>query len=330
MRQRARSIAAVAGVMLVVMMSAAAQARQSEPSAKPDGKPASTPAPSPAPTSSPTPSPATTPAPAPAPAASPAGTEPAALPAAEALLERFVAATGGRERHARLGARLSTGEVEVVGQIRGTVTIHQKAPGQMIVRTVLAQLGTIEQGTDGVRAWEKTATRPPRLLEGTELAAFRRQAAMHWAMEPGALYREMRTIGRSRLADRSLLDVRLIATDGSAMVASFDEQTGLLLATSWDVPRPDGQKIAVRVTYERYTAADGVMVPMRMTTLVDGRAISTMTLEKVEHPATMDDGMFTMPEDVRALLAPAMPGAAPAGAPAGGPGTGPAPGSTPK
>lgn len=320
MRQRARSIAAVAGVMLVVMMSAAAQARQSEPSTKPDGKPASTPAPSPSPAPAPTPAPA--PPPGPAPAASPAGTEPAALPAAEALLERFVAATGGRERHARLGARLSTGEVEAVGQIRGTVTIHQKAPGQMIVRTVLAQLGTIEQTTDGVRAWEKTATRPPRLLEGTELAAFRRQAAMHWAMEPGALYREMRTIGRSRLADRSLLDVRLVASDGSVMVASFDEQTGLLLATSWDVARADGQKVAVRVTYERYTAADGVIVPMRMTTLVDGKAISTMTLEKVEHPATIDDGMFSMPEDVRALLAPAKPGA-----PAG---TGPAPKPMPK
>ena len=80
------------------------------------------------------------------------------LPKGEELLDKYVAATGGKEAYEKCKNRLIKGTMEFAGAgIKGELTIYQTRPNKMYLEVNLQGIGKIEQGTDGQTVWERNA-----------------------------------------------------------------------------------------------------------------------------------------------------------------------------
>jgi len=76
-------------------------------------------------------------------------------PAAVEILEKYIAATGGRQAWSALKNVRDTTEVTVMGTVRNVVNVHERATGRFYTRTEQKD-GLIESGYDGTHAWQRT------------------------------------------------------------------------------------------------------------------------------------------------------------------------------
>src|ERR1700730_4322282 len=100
-----------------------------------------------------------------------------AAPSGEAVLAKFIEATGGRAEYSKIHTIISIGRLEMPAQgIKGTITIYELEPSKQYSVAEIPGIGTMEEGTDGVIAWEKSALQGARLKTGEEKAAALRAA----------------------------------------------------------------------------------------------------------------------------------------------------------
>src|SRR5438876_11578008 len=99
------------------------------------------------------------------------------MPSGESLIERFIGASGGAPAYAKVKNSVMNGTVELVGRnISGTVTIVEAGEKSWTAMD-LPGIGRVEEGFDGVTAWENSALQGPRILEGDEKAAVKRASS---------------------------------------------------------------------------------------------------------------------------------------------------------
>ena len=77
------------------------------------------------------------------------------LPKAETLFEKYLEVTGGKAAYAQRRTEVAKGTVRMAAAgVTGTVELYSAAPNSQVIIMDVQGVGRIEQGTDGVRAWE--------------------------------------------------------------------------------------------------------------------------------------------------------------------------------
>src|ERR1700683_2401945 len=72
------------------------------------------------------------------------------LPKAEAILDRFVEVTGGKDAYQKRKSEIATGTVEFVSQgVKGALTRYAADPDQTYTALEIEGVGKIEMGTSG-------------------------------------------------------------------------------------------------------------------------------------------------------------------------------------
>jgi outer membrane lipoprotein-sorting protein len=235
----------------------------------------------------------------------PAVAQETALPSADQVLDKYVAATGGKEAIEKVTSRVSKGTMDVVTfGASGTFEQYAKEPGKVVTISDFPGFGTVIQCYDGKAAWMSDPQQGFRELSGPETAVYKRSADLQAALHMKDQYKKLTVTGKAKVGEREAYVMEAQPAEGDAEKYYFDTESGLL--TRMDMPSPQGSG-TVTLQFEDFKDVDGVKIPC--TIHQDTPEISLLIkIEDVKQNVPIDDAKFSKPAPE--------PEAAPAPAPA--------------
>ncbi|MCS7315901.1 MAG: hypothetical protein RMI94_01125 [Bryobacterales bacterium] len=213
---------------------------------------------------------------------------------AEQILEKSIAATGGRQAYARLRTTRARGTVEFQDQhLHGTVEFCAKAPNKRLLVFDFEHLGPTRQGFDGKVAWVEDPINGLRKLTGAELERVRLEADFHRPLKWRELYAAIELIGVEQVAGRPAYVLRLTPKRGMPGLHYYDAETFLLVRQ--DLPQPSARGVLeIRAWFSDYRDAGGVKTPFRIEQEMAGAKV-VIHFTEIRNNVPLDDALFAMP-----------------------------------
>lgn len=231
----------------------------------------------------------------------PQGTAPEPLPKGEAIMDRYVAVTGGREAYESRRTEVRTTTMEVKGRdLRFAVTVYRAQPNKGYSISDIPGLGKVEEGVDGEVAWALTSTRGAAIKQGTERDFALYGAVMNADVRWREFFPTVETAGTENIDGRTCYKLLLTATDGNQHTRYYDKETGFLTKVVLELKTPQGQALIELLLYD-YRPAGGLVQSHRGIRILPGQEIESR-LEKVETNVEIDPSRFALPEAVKALI----------------------------
>lgn len=225
-----------------------------------------------------------------------------ALPAAESLAELtalHLAAMGGAERVAALGALRATGEVEAGGK-RLRFTLLAARPDRVRLETE-ADGRRLVQGSDGAAPpWEADLTASPgrsAVMPPAAARVFAADAEFDGPIVAGAargfVIEEAGHAEVDGVRLRRLLVTRRM-TDSFWLL--LDPRTFLVVRRIEQRATAMGRRTEVVTHYGDFRPVEGVLHPHRLEVSVDGRTVQLTRIERIEANPVIEPGAFQRPE----------------------------------
>lgn len=223
---------------------------------------------------------------------------------ANEVIEKSIAALGGREAHAKIQSRVGKGTIALgtpAGDIAGTIEIQNARPNKAraVIKADLTALGagelTVDQRFDGSVGYVLDSLQGNREITGNQLENMKNTSFPH----PFLNYKDQ---GISvRLADKETVGGKeayvlvFDPTNGSEIRNYIDAQTFIPIKSVMKVDIPQlGQEVEQTTEFFDYKEVDGVKLPFRITTSSSVQTL-TITFTSVEHNGKIDDALFVKP-----------------------------------
>lgn len=148
------------------------------------------------------------------------------------LIEKHVAAMGGREALEKVTTMVMTGSFELPAMgASGSLTVHSKAPNKRVAVISIDGFGEVFQGFDGERGFSVS---PMGAIDasGQMLEDMKRDSILHPELQLKKIYPAMEVKGKGKAGDREAWIVEMTPEKGKPSTAWFDAETFLLLKTS--------------------------------------------------------------------------------------------------
>ena len=180
-----------------------------------------------------------------------------AWPTPQQIVDKYIAAVGGKEAAAKLKTRAIKGSyVNIQGNTLPMEMLFE-APSKLLI-TVNGQQGTITQSLNGSAGWMKIGERQ-REMDQVEVARLRSLALGLDALQLKEPYPRMTFGGKEKIGDRDAFVLRTITPDRKRVRLYFDAETGLLLRRYTLTDTPVGQD-PEQIDFEDYRDVDGIKV----------------------------------------------------------------------
>ena len=223
------------------------------------------------------------------------------LPTADAVVNHFVAATGGKPaweaRHSQI--EHATISFPKLG-IQGALTIYEAAPDKYLGITDLPGAGKISTGSDGTVAWESSALQGARIKEGDERADAMREgtfnAPLHWHQ----LYVKGETAGSETVEGHDCYKVVFTPKEGRPVAEFYDKKSGLMVKTAATVTTQMGD-ISAEIVYEDYRKDGALLSPRRLTNRAAQQEF-VIQINSIEVNPDLPKDRFDLPPEIQALL----------------------------
>lgn len=225
------------------------------------------------------------------------------------VVEKHLAALGGREALGKLTSRKATGTVTIAtpnGDLSGPVEIFSKAPNKSraVMQLDLSALGVpekmnVEQKFDGTVGWALNAMQGDTEITGNQLENMRNNVFPSGLLNYKAAGTRIEVLPKQQLAGKDVIVLLATPKAGSAVRMFLDAETYLLVRTVATVNSPQtGGDLEQTAEPSDYRAVDGVKVAF---VVVNSNPVQTVTirLTKVEHNVALDEAMFSVKIAVR-------------------------------
>lgn len=223
------------------------------------------------------------------------------LPDGEAVLAKYIEASGGKAAYEKLHNSITTGSMEVVGQgMKGKLTVYSAEPRKMYSVFEIAGAGTVEEGTDGTVAWALSAVQGARIKEGEEKALALRSANFNAHLNWKRSYSSAETAGIETVEGKPCYKVTLTPIEGKPEARYYDKESGLLVRQTGSVKTPMGE-LPVDAMVGDYRAESGILMPHSITQSVAGRRLS-LTFASIRFNADIPKDRFELPPEIKTLL----------------------------
>jgi zinc protease len=223
---------------------------------------------------------------------------------ADAVIDKMVAALGGRAALGKLTSRISTGTMTLStpgGDVSGPVEVFNKAPNKSrtLVKIDLSSLGAgqlvVDQRFDGTAGYVMDSLQGNRDITGNPLDNLRNSAFPN----PLLIYKDLgmtvKLGEKEKVGDRDVYVLTVDPPSGSAVRQYVDTETYLpiqVVITSF-VPQL-GQDLEQTTTLSDYRTVDGVKLPFEIRTFTSVQT-TTIVLSKIEHNLKIDEALFVKP-----------------------------------
>lgn len=194
----------------------------------------------------------------------PAAATYAQLPTAQQVIDRYVAAIGGRPAIERVQSFSATGTFAMPAQgVNGAMTMSAARPNRVSMTIDIPGMGQIVQGYDGTVAWSVNPVQGPRLLEGKELE----QTVEDADFEAGMLRAPANVVSREVVEQTTIegqpcVRVKTVRQSGAESLDCYSVETGLMVASSQKRESPMGSIESVTLLSD-YRDFGGVKVATR-------------------------------------------------------------------
>jgi hypothetical protein len=215
-------------------------------------------------------------------------------PTIDQIIDKNIAALGGRAALEKITSRVAKGTVEVPeAGMTGTVTISEKAPDKALAVIEIGGFGTVREGATSAGAWSEDPQSGVRDKSGAELSEAKRGATFNMELKLKEVFKTLAVTGRESVANRPVWVVLATPADGAPSRLYFDAETGLLLRMSSARETPQGP-MDVDTYLEDYRVTDGVKQPW-VVRQVTSQATILIKLTEVKNNVPLDDAIFKRP-----------------------------------
>lgn len=222
-------------------------------------------------------------------------------PSADEIIERHIEATNALAlKDAKF--RISKGEMTIEGQgIKGNITVYQAEPSFFLLELEIPSFGMTRQGFNGEVAWSIDPISGPRILEGSELEAARRDADFHAEMNFKQHYPTRETIGKETFDGKECWKVKLVTPSGVVQEGYYALDTGLAHGLKGELETPQG-KLASVAHIKKYETVENVKFAFETAIEFPTFGVTqTITLKSISHEEFSKD-KFALPKEIQTLL----------------------------
>ena len=200
------------------------------------------------------------------------------LPTAMQIIEKYIAAVGGKAAFEKLHNRVSHAQTEVAGMgLKGSADLYEEGPNKFALLLNVPGLGIMMRGSDGhVAWWQDPLQGYIEFPEGVPLDTVR-GAFVDQVTGLEKISGELQFKGKEKAGERDVYVLQDRAPNPNLFY--FDAQTGLLLRKG-------------NTYYEDYREVDGVKLPfsIREDSLLGFTFVYKIT--DVKHNVSIDDAKF--------------------------------------
>jgi hypothetical protein len=225
---------------------------------------------------------------------------PAKLPSARTVLDRHVAAIGGRQAilsHKSTHAR-GTLSMPSTG-LSGDLEIFGAQPNKTLLRISIAGVGEVQEGFDGTNGWSLSPMTGPMLLEGKQLEEKRFDAEFYGELRSDSRYRSVTTLEQVDFEGRPCYKVRLVRKSGGEDTEFYDVATGLKAGAQTTRETQMGTVTATTVESE-YQKFGNLLQPTKVRSHIGG-VDQVITITSIEYDS-VPPSTFDLPPGIKALL----------------------------
>jgi len=213
---------------------------------------------------------------------------------AEQVLERSIAATGGRKAIEKITSTVGKGTLEVPSQgVTAALEYYAKAPDKRLIVVKLEGWGELRRSCDGQTAWEDSPNTGFRVPEGEEREDALRECIFNEELKWRELYPKVELAGKEKAGEREAYKVVMTPASGKPVTRYYDAETFLLVGQA--MKRATSQGIVEeRAEYFDYREVDGVKVPFGVKELTPGQEV-IVKLAELKNNVAIEDGRFARP-----------------------------------
>jgi hypothetical protein len=222
---------------------------------------------------------------------------------ADEIVEKHLAAVGGRDALSRLTSRVMTGTITIstpAGEFSGPIQVMNQAPNKVrtLINLDLSAVGvgkmTVDQRFDGVTGYAIDTLQGNRDITGDQLEGMRN------SMFPTPLlnYKQngvgVELTGKENVGDREAYLLVLKPKTGPSTKNYIDATTFLLIRQIVTADIPPVGTLEQTTDFSDDKEVDGIKVPHK---LVSSSSLQnfTVTIDKVEHNGSLDQTLFVKP-----------------------------------
>jgi hypothetical protein len=223
------------------------------------------------------------------------------LPKGDAILDKYVEATGGKAAYSKLHNQVVNGttEFKTMG-MKGKMMVYTAEPDKHYTEIELGGIGKIQEGSNGDVVWSYSAMQGPRIKEGDEKAEALLQGKFNSEVNWRDLFKSAETVGMEQVDGKDCYKVVLTPKTGPAITKWFDKDTGLLMKMAMTSKTPMGD-IQSDSTYSDYRKEGDVLVAHKVVTHVATMEL-VMTVDGVQSNVDIPKDKFDPPAEVKALM----------------------------
>ncbi|HEX5070981.1 MAG TPA: hypothetical protein VFV78_12265 [Vicinamibacterales bacterium] len=236
-------------------------------------------------------------------ALAPAAARTAGAQTADDVIEKHLAAIGGRDALSKITTRRSTGTVSVstpMGDIPGTAEFSAKAPNKSRVHLELdlTAMGApdkmiVEQKFDGTAGVSTNSMQETPELSPNQLDNMRNNVFPTSLLTYKTLGYTMELLPKEQVNGKDAFVIRATPKAGSVTKLYFDGTSYMLVRTVATINAPAmGGDIEQTSDQSDFRKVDGIMLPFQIVRS-DPNQTFTITFTKIEHNVPLDDKIFS-------------------------------------
>jgi len=221
---------------------------------------------------------------------------------ADEVVEKHIAALGGRAAIGKLTSRRATGTVTIAtpaGDLSGPIEITAKVPNKTraVMELDLTALGAadkmvVEQKFDGTAGWTLNSLQGDTPITGNQLENMKNGRFPTSLVDYKAAGIKVELLPRETIDGKSLIVLLAAPKTGSAVRMYLDPETYLGVRTVTTISTPTGDVEQVSA-FSDYRTVDGVKVAFNVQNS-NSQQTMTIKLDKVEHNMPLDDALFSV------------------------------------
>lgn len=221
------------------------------------------------------------------------------LPDARALMDKHVAAIGGRDAVLRSVNGTAKMQMEIVENgMKADITTYSRGTDQATVMT-LPGIGEFRSGYVGGVAWGMDPMNGPRLLQGAERQQAIQQTDPRYTLRDPAVIASATTVALADSEGRPCYRVEITWASGQKSADCYGKDDGLLLSTETSTSSPMGEIKQVAHLSE-YREFNGLKAATVSKVLAAGMTQRITLLSS--DPATPPPEAFALPAAIEALV----------------------------
>lgn len=229
--------------------------------------------------------------------------DPDKLPSAEAILKKFTDASGGADKFKNIKSAKMTGKLSIASQgIEGKISVQIVTPDKLKSVMEIPDVVVETQASNGEVAWSGNTMSAPRILEGKEKDAVLEEANFEKFYAPESFYKELKVVGTREIDGDKCYELKLTKKNGLENTEFYSMKTGLNVKSLTVFPHQMGEFKMESIPGD-YREVDGVLMPFEIKLIRPEGTVIVITFDKIEINPKIDDSVFELPDDVKALVA---------------------------